>query len=258
MRELAGQLDIVDVTSVLHKALYTAGTDFGKTEFTKQYTRLKELVESGKYRYMVLDNLSKFYMANENARPMVDEFISALASIAAAHGVGVVLVGHDSKLAAAGQGYSGSTAWHNSARARWALTVKDGNRDLVVEKNNYGAAGHGGRWVWDDTHKIIRMQDAIGEGSAYSDFHDMAILEGVQGAVIELYLEGASTWVNHRGRIGAIEQNPWVLSNGLDQKMLREALERCLETGMLGTENHRTEERKNRLRYCPVMDEKDI
>ncbi len=236
MADLTGRLDIVDVTSVLHKALYTAGTDFGKTEFTKQYTKLKDLVESGKYRYLVLDNLSKFYMANENARPMVDEFISALAAIAAAHGVGVVLVGHDSKLAAAGQGYSGSTAWHNSARARWALTVKDGNRDLVVEKNNYGAAG-----------------------SAAGDFHDQMILEGVRDAVIELYTSGANTACNQRGPVGPIEQHPWVLDQGLTQKMLREALTRCVEVGMLGTEEYRDRHRhagREKVRYCPL--EQDI
>jgi len=254
MADLAGQLDIVDVTSVLHKALYTAGTDFGKTEFTKQYAKLKTLVESGKYRYMVLDNLSKFYMANENARPMVDEFISALAAIAAAHGVGVVLVGHDSKLAAAGQGYSGSTAWHNSARARWALTVKDGNRDLVVEKNNYGAAGHGGRWVWDDSHKVIRMQDAIGEGTAASEFHDQMILEGVRDAVIELYAAGSNTAVNKRGRLGPISEHPWVMEQGLTPAMLREALERCVETGLLGTETYKdkTHGGRENTRFCPL------
>ena len=254
MADLAGQLDIVDVTSVLHKALYTAGTDFGKTEFTKQYAKLKTLVESGKYRYLVLDNLSKFYMANENARPMVDEFISALAAIAAAHGVGVVLVGHDSKLAAAGQGYSGSTAWHNSARARWALTVKDGNRDLVVEKNNYGAAGHGGRWAWDDTHKVIRMQDAIGEGSAASEFHDQAILEGVRDAVLSLYMGGSSTAVNKRGRLGPITEHPWVMEQGLTPAMLREALERCVEVGLLGTETYKNKTHGGRenTRYCPL------
>lgn len=254
MADLAGQLDIVDVTSVLHKALYTAGSDFGKTEFTKQYARLKHLVESGKYRYLVLDNLSKFYMANENARPMVDEFISALAAIAAAHGVGVVLVGHDSKLSAAGQGYSGSTAWHNSARARWALTVKDGNRDLVVEKNNYGAAGHGGRWGWDETFKVIRMQTAIGEGSAESEFHDQAVLEGVRDAVIELYVAGSNTAVNKRGPLGPVEQHPWVIEQGLTQKMVREALVRCVETGLLGTETYKNRRHPGReqVRFCPL------
>lgn len=252
---LSGLLDIVDVTSVLHKALYTAGTDFGKTEFTKQFSKLRELIESGRYKYVVLDNLSKFYMANENARPMVDEFISALAAMAAEHGAGVVLVGHDSKLAQAGQGYSGSTAWHNSARARWALTVKDGERDLVVEKNNYGAAGHGGRWAWDDEHKIIRMQQPIGEGSAIGEFHDLQILEGVRDAVIELYAQGASTAVNQRGPIGAIEQNPWVLENQLNQKLLREALQRCVQEGYLGTEEYRDKKRhtgRKTIRYCPL------
>jgi AAA domain/Primase C terminal 2 (PriCT-2) len=252
IEQLIGRLDIVDVTSLLHKAMYTAGSDFGKTEFTKQYKHMRRLIETGGYRYLVLDNISKFYMANENARPMVDEFISALAALAASHGVGVVLVGHDSKLGAAGQGYSGSTAWHNSARARWALTVKDGNRDLIVEKNNYGAAGHGGRWLWDETFKIIRMQDAIGAGSAAGDFHDEMVLEFVRDSVVELYAEGGSTWVNKKGRIGPIEEHPRILAQQLTQAMLREALERCVEVGMLGIETSKDRQRRPRQRYCPT------
>lgn len=246
---LAGHLDIVDVTPVLHKALYTAGTDFGKTEFTKQYHKMCETVRANGYKYIVLDNLSKFYMANENARPMVDEFISSLAAVAAEVGAGVLLVGHASKLGT--DGYSGSTAWHNSARARWSLNVKEGTRELMVEKNNYGETGHGGRWVWDDTLHVIRMDEAVGAGTASSEFQDVELLEGVRDTVIDLYSRETWTYQNTRGTMGAIEHSPFVLGNGITHAKLRELLTACVAENMLEIETYKDAKRREKHRFCP-------
>jgi hypothetical protein len=98
------------------------------------------------------------------------------------------------------------------------------------------------------------MQDAIGEGSAASEFHDQMILDGVRDAVMELYVQGGSTAVNKRGRLGPITEHPWVLEQGLDAKMLREALMRCVETGLLGTETYKdkTHGGRENTRFCPL------
>lgn len=255
MGEVSEHLDIVDVTPVLHKALYTAGTDYGKTEFTKQYRKLRELVETNGYKYVVVDNLSKFYMANENARPMVDEFISALAAMASQHGAGVLLVGHDAKAAnAAGHGYSGSTAWHNSARARWALGSVNGQRTLMVEKNNYGSAGHGGTWEWDRERSVMAMGTAVGEGTANNEFARITNLETVRDIVSTLYAEGSWTAAGtSRGPIGAITEHPWVIDQGFDASKVRELLEECVQAGMLEVEEYTTAQRKKRTRYAPPL-----
>lgn len=257
---LAGVLDIVDVTGVLHKALYTAGTDYGRTEFTKQFEKLRELVTSGRYKYIVLDNLSKFYMANENARPMVDEFISALAALATEYGCGVVLVGHDSKLG--GQGYSGSTAWHNSARARWGLTFKDGRRELIVEKNNYGRTGHGGVWAWDDERGVIAMGEPITEAGGAGEFSDAAELEpdfdpeldaAVLAALVGLVEAGVHTGTGTRGRLGAIAQNPGVLdAGGTAPQSIRNALARLEAAGRVGRREYRDKQREKREEFYPL------
>ena len=44
----------------------------------------------------------------------------------------------------------------------------------MVEKNNYGATNHGGRFVWDNDKHVIHMQAAIGDGSAENEFSDSA------------------------------------------------------------------------------------
>lgn len=255
MGGLSEQLHIVDVTPVLHKALYTAGTDYGKTEFTKQYRKLRELVETNGYKYVVVDNLSKFYMANENARPMVDEFISALAAMASQHGAGVLLVGHDAKAAnAAGHGYSGSTAWHNSARARWALGSVNGQRTLMVEKNNYGSSGHGGTWEWNTEKSVMGMGSAVGEGTASSEFEQISNLETIRDIVTTLYAEGSWVAANtQRGPIGAITEHPWVIDRGFDASKVRELLEECVQSGLLEVEEYRTEQRKVKHRFAPPI-----
>ena len=64
----------------------------------------------------------------------------ALAAIARHHDAALVLLAHIDKNAAKdgarGNSYSGSTAWHNSARSRLALMEQDGHIQLLHEKAN--------------------------------------------------------------------------------------------------------------------------
>jgi hypothetical protein len=254
VQDVMQRLHIVDVTGVLHKALYTAGVDFGKTEFTEHYDHLCEKLEAGGYKYLMLDNLAKFYMANENIRPMVDEFVSALAALATARGAGVLLIGHDAKAGATG--YSGSTAWHNSVRSRWTLMVKDGNHDLVIEKNNYGKAGHGLRFAWDEAKSILAMGETLGPDSASAQFENEERLEELRETVMSLYAQGDSVWASKKAPLGAIKNSPWVLENNIDSTELHRLLDRCVERGILATEEVKDKRRKTvRVRYCPSGDD---
>src|SRR5690625_5910278 len=77
------------------------------------------------YELIVIDIASDAYDENENSRRDVRFFIRALATLARANDAAVVLLAHIDKVAArnggGGNDYSGSTAWHNSARSRIAL-----------------------------------------------------------------------------------------------------------------------------------------
>lgn len=89
---------------------------------------------------LVIDNASDAFLGNENDRRQVRGFMRMLSRLGHDTGAAVILLVHLDKAAvrhgAAGQSYSGSTAWHNSARARLALTVEDGLVRLTQEKNN--------------------------------------------------------------------------------------------------------------------------
>lgn len=260
MKDLVGKLDIVDITSVLHKAMYTAGKEYGETEFTKHYYEMKKLIELGRYKYLFIDNISKVYMANENNRAMVDEFVSAMAALGAYHGLGTVLIGHTAKNST--EGYSGSTAWHNSARARWMLDRKDGRSILSVAKNNYGPTDHGGAFEWSNEYNILEMREVIedtrdkkggggrGASSTQEAKRDEAADEElVLSAFMDLYGAGESTSASSKGPIGPLAMHPDLA--GFDQKQLREILQNMYEKGIIGVEEYEKRDRKKGTRYCP-------
>ncbi|MFJ1338693.1 bifunctional DNA primase/polymerase [Pseudomonas sp. NBRC 111139] len=92
---------------------------------------------------IVIDNASDAFDANENSRRTVRAFVRGLANIAREHNAAVVLLAHIDKSAAKegarGNSYSGSTAWHNSARSRLALMEQEGRIMLMQEKANLSA-----------------------------------------------------------------------------------------------------------------------
>lgn len=251
--ELSKWLDLYSLVAVPKKALYV-GEDYRGGDFTAQFERLKEVVSSGKYDYIVLDNLSKFYMGNENARAMVDEFVSGLASMASETGAAVLLLGHDSK---AGDGYSGSTQWHNAARARWGLSRSStGAVELKVEKNNYGQTGHGGQFEWDDEIGLMRMNHAFGAPnprSAQAEFQRTALLE----AVLRLYSNGDYTSAGERGPLGALVNSPEVLEMQMDTRTIRDHIKFLLDEGLLVRKTIKDDSRRKKEILAPPPENGD-
>lgn len=91
---------------------------------------------------VIIDNASDAFAGDEINRRQVRSFVSHLAAIARESDCGMVLIAHVDKMSAKhggnGNTYSGSTAWHNSARSRLALVDSDGLIELRQEKHNLG------------------------------------------------------------------------------------------------------------------------
>lgn len=92
---------------------------------------------------VVIDNASDTFGGGENVRAQVRKFVRRLARLAKDNGASVMLLVHIDKSAAKnganGNSYSGSTAWHNSARSRLALVeLEDKSIELHHEKLNLG------------------------------------------------------------------------------------------------------------------------
>ena len=141
---LAGKLFVVDGTE--HPELYGADNRHGDGMTSDTYAELRELVESTGAGLVLIDNASDAYASDEIVRRHVRAFIRHLNLIGKRHDAAMVLLSHvdkntsKSKKPENGEGYSGSTAWHNSVRSRLFLYRDDDSGLLTLEhqKSNYG------------------------------------------------------------------------------------------------------------------------
>lgn len=137
--ELTG-LQVLDGTD--NPELFAStGRDAGTT--TRSYTELCTLAKGA--GLVIVDNASDAYGGDEIQRRQVRAFIRSLGWIARDNDGAVLLLAHVDKntsrarKAEGGEGYSGSTAWHNSVRSRLYMT-RDAQGALLLEhqKINHG------------------------------------------------------------------------------------------------------------------------
>lgn len=136
---LQQNLAILDGTGCGMTALFMEGDRRADPFLTKHYDEL--LGASRGADAVFVDNSSDAYMADENSRRHVRLFMASLAKMARERDCAVVLLAHIDKTAArfgaAGNSYSGSTAWHNSSRSRLALIDANDCLKVIHEKHNY-------------------------------------------------------------------------------------------------------------------------
>ncbi|MBN9406651.1 MAG: AAA family ATPase [Burkholderiales bacterium] len=135
--ELAG-LHIVDGTA--NPELFTSDGR-GPGDVTPAYGELLALVQQTGAGLVVVDNASDAYGGDEIQRRQVRAFMRALAVIAREADAAVLLLAHvdkgtSRKERSDTEGYSGSTAWHNSARSRIFMSRDDGVLTLAHQKSN--------------------------------------------------------------------------------------------------------------------------
>lgn len=139
---LADRLHIVDGTE--NPELFAADTR-SAGNVTAAYVELSRLVEHTCAGLVVVDNASDSFGGDEINRRQVRGFMRALVQVARLTDCAVCLLAHvdkntsRNKKAEGGEGYSGSTAWHNSARSRLFMTRgDDGLLTLEHQKSNLG------------------------------------------------------------------------------------------------------------------------
>jgi hypothetical protein len=142
-RDLAANLTILDVTDndpALFCETNEKGVKRGVT--TAAYKRLKQYVEERGIDFLIIDNASDTYDANEIERARVRAFIRSLAQLIKERGGAVMLLSHVDKQTAGGtrssQGYSGSTAWNNSVRSRLFMSESGDGVLMEHQKSNLG------------------------------------------------------------------------------------------------------------------------
>ena len=161
------------VTSWLNEDETVLMTVDRKTDTLKPTSVLERLAaeaQSFKPDLMVLDTAADMFGGSENSRPHTRQFLTAMRKLAlsANPDAAVLMIAHPSlEGIRSGSGLSGSTAWHNSVRARCVLkkykepdsgdnedpgepTLGSDMRMLEFRKNNYGPPQSSIPLMWKD------------------------------------------------------------------------------------------------------------
>lgn len=153
--DLEQRLAIVDGTD--HPEMFTSSgrADAGFT--TGTYDEMVELVGTEGFGLIVIDNASDAFDGDEIQRRQVRAFMRSLSRLARNTGCAILLLAHvDKGTSRANQvendeGYSGSTAWHNSSRSRLYLRRKTGDLlTLIQQKNNLGRRSEPLELIWPE------------------------------------------------------------------------------------------------------------
>lgn len=153
MRHLEGRLHILDATAH-DPRLYVDPGNRRDAEATPTFASLRNFMQRERIGLLVVDNASDAFDASEIDRARVRAFMRHLGQLARDNSAGVVLLAHVDKGTSRGdrtgsEGYSGSTAWHNSARSRLFMArAKDGSLTLEHQKSNLGPLREPLRLVW--------------------------------------------------------------------------------------------------------------
>ena len=157
MSELHGQMIVYDMTQV-DCVLWRNGAP------TERMQWLADTVVRHKVDVLVIDNASDVFADNENDRTAVRGFMRCLNLISSKTGVATLLLAHVDKASVrAGAGldsnstFSGSTAWNNSARSRWAMVREDSGAIAIRhEKCNLGPLQEEIRLEFDAQSKTFK------------------------------------------------------------------------------------------------------
>lgn len=199
---------------------------------------------------IVVDNASDAFDGNENDRRMVRAFVRHLTAIALSADAGMVLLAHIDKAAAKfgaqGNNYSGSTAWHNSARSRLALVDDAGRVELRQEKLNLGAKAEPVSLRWAEGGVLVPL------GSAGEFSRDREDADAVFAALQSAWAQGIELGAARTGSstafsvLSTFDGLPKHLKKPSDGAAFWAALNRLHGTGKIRTETVTTKHRKPR------------
>jgi hypothetical protein len=93
------------------------------------------------------------------------------------------------------KGYSGSTAWNNSARSRWFLIRDEAGLTLSQPKVNYARAGSQVTLAWDTNHEVFVVTGSYDEAPNGGQFRPilLRLIAEVQEEGINISLSPTAT-----------------------------------------------------------------
>ncbi len=259
---VAANLRIVDGASV-DASLAVEENEFGnrKLDPTKALAQVSEWAEG--CGLIAVDNASDGYEANANDPRMVRTFVRRmLGKIARENDAAVLLLAHIDKAAArhgaGGNSYTGTTAWHNSARSRLALVEHDGALELVHEKANLSARAATVRLVRGE-HGVIHPAGTVADGSASAaNLIEAADAQSLLVALLAADAAGVNVPTARTGPctpqrvLETLPEFPEGLRGIRGRARFWNALARLQREGCAGSVEYRNADRKIRTRIAPL------
>jgi RecA-family ATPase len=257
--EIERNLVVLDGTagdSALARNTGGHGARISETDLMKQ---LDCYIEGS--QLVVIDNASDAFDGDENSRREVRCFMQMIARRARQEHFAALLLAHvdkdSAKYGGRGNSYSGSTAWHNSARSRITLIgdKKGGSLRVVQEKLNCGRKHPDISLVWTNQGVLVTEAYCI-LGSIKSEVDvkerdrcdDQKILSAMHRALAGNQNVGM-------GRAG--QGNSFACLKNFDQlgkhfegarDRFWDAINRLEKSGQMQSEEYQTDQRKPRFR----------
>lgn len=194
---LRGWLEIIDLVGA-DAILWERDPRTGAT-VTPGYGRLQERMRDHQTDVLMVDGITDTYAGGEGNRADVKRYVNSLVALIPADTGAVLLIGHVSKPGATaganGDGYSGTTGWHNAARARWylypeATQDEDGERDartgdliLDLQKSNNGRTDQSVRFSWDHEAHLFIGREIVGATASDRAHRDRIEQKGILAAL---------------------------------------------------------------------------
>lgn len=241
--ELDGWLLLLDATAC-DNVLFKTERDGCTT--TARFEWLAAKVQIYQAALVIFDNASDALEANENDRTAVRQFFSALRRLKTT----VLLLSHvDAASSMAkpreAKGYSGSTAWNNSARSRWYLTRDESGLTLTQPKVNYARAGSQVNFQWDGAHQVFAVTGCYDEAPTGKTYR--VVLLKLFAAVLE---EGAniSTSPNATNNAFALIKARQGFPRGLDRATVLQEIAAWRAEGLAVLEDYTQSNRRSAKR----------
>lgn len=249
---VAANITVLDVAEDADGALAFEHADGGTRKL--MFTAALDIVRAraAGHDLVILDNASDAYDANENERRLVRRFVRELQRIARACDGAMCLLTHLDKVAARyganGESYSGSTAWHNSARCRIALVEGDAGLELRHEKNNLGPKLRHAIALERGEHGVpVPLSRA--EHAQRADADCTAVITAISAA-IEAGITIPTARTGSRTAIHVLAARPELPEDlASDGRRLWDAITKLERDGRIRRETYRTEDRKQRERF---------
>lgn len=253
--ELAGRLHLIDATAgdpVLYQETRGHGHHGGGT--TPTYEALREFAARHEIDVLIVDNASDAFDANENDRARVRAFMRSLGRIARERRGAVLLLAHvdkgtSRKERSDSEGYSGTTAWHNSARSRLYLSRStDGALLLEHQKANLGPLRQPIALRWPTGNAIEPDAPLSGVVQAIEDSNSTRALLRLIHEFTERgeFVSTATTSRTHAGKL--LRREPGFPARLRDPELF-DLLRRAERRGLLARAEYRGADRKSRERW---------